>query len=176
MPIKKNTGRPGREPKQAMKEPDAVYKSLPGHESFVISRAVHFMGGRSAGFVGVKEEEDLIAFIKKGIPRKALDQLMLVIGLNSIELASVMHTSDRTLRRYKPSKLLNPGQSERVIELARLYSRGEEVFENLDAFKEWMESTVKALGNKKPKEFLDTSLGIEMLNDELGRIEQGVFA
>jgi uncharacterized protein (DUF2384 family) len=32
------------------------------------------------------------------------------------------------------------------------------------------------LGNIKPKELLDTSLGIEILMNELGKIEHGIFA
>jgi uncharacterized protein (DUF2384 family) len=39
-----------------------------------------------------------------------------------------------------------------------------------------MNSTVMALGNIKPKELLDTSLGIEILMNELGKIEHGIFA
>jgi putative toxin-antitoxin system antitoxin component (TIGR02293 family) len=91
-------------------------------------------------------------------------------------MAILMRLSDRTLRRYNPQTLLNPEQSERVIELSRLYSRGEDVFGNLDNFKEWMNSTVMALGNIKPKTLLDTSLGIDILMNELGRIEHGIFA
>lgn len=148
-----------------VKEPEAAYIT-----------AVAYLGGRLSGLRAVKKEEDFIQMIKKGVPKKSLDQLMTNTGLSANEIALIMHTSDRTLRRYKPGKLLNTEQSERVIELARLYSRGEEVFESLDAFKEWIDSTVMALGNKRPKEFLDTSLGIELLMDELGRIEQGIFA
>jgi putative toxin-antitoxin system antitoxin component (TIGR02293 family) len=141
-------------------------------------RAIEYLGGRSVlpGTTSIKEKEDLIPLIKKGIPRKSLDNLLMITGISPIEIAEIMHTSDRTLRRYKPSKLLNPEQSERVIKLALLYSRGEEVFDGLDAFKIWMESAVMPLGNKQPKELLDTSIGIEILMDELGRIEQGVFA
>ncbi|MBK7098856.1 MAG: DUF2384 domain-containing protein [Sphingobacteriales bacterium] len=46
----------------------------------------------------------------------------------------------------------------------------------MDQFKLWMSSPVMALGNKMPKEFLDTSMGIDLLMDELGRIEYGIFA
>lgn len=141
-------------------------------------RALEYLGGRAAVLAGMKinEEKDFITLIKKGIPRKSLDQLIQFTGLTAAELAAVMHTSDRTLRRYKPSTLLNPEQSERIIEIARLYSRGEEVFGNIEEFKLWMDLSVPALGHTRPKEFLDTSMGIEILMDTLGRIEQGVFS
>ena len=97
-------------------------------------------------------------------------------GFTTTEIAQIIHTSDRTLRRYTPGQKLDAEQSERVLELARLYCRGEVVFGTIEHFKKWMDREVMALGDQKPKTFLDTSLGIEMLMDELGRIEHGVFA
>ena len=66
--------------------------------------------------------------------------------------------------------------SERMVELASLYSRGEEVFESLERFREWMGRPQLAFGNVAPKTYLDTSIGIGMIMDELGRIEHGIFA
>ena len=117
-----------------------------------------------------------LKMIREGIRKQSMKKLMEVTGITAIEMSVLVRTSDRTLRRYTAQQKLNPEQSERLIELARLYSRGEEVFGSLDSFKEWMDSTVMALGNKKPKTFLDTSLGIDMLINELGRIEYGIFA
>jgi putative toxin-antitoxin system antitoxin component (TIGR02293 family) len=142
------------------------------------AKTMELLGGRSSFPPGtiVKEEKDFILLIKNGIPRKTLDLLMAKTGLSAAEFASVMHTSDRTLRRYKPGKLLNPEQSERVIEIARLYARGAIVFGAMELFKEWMDTGQLVLGNQKPKVFLDTSMGIELLLQELGKIEHGIFA
>lgn len=142
-----------------------------------IKRSIELMGmGGDSLFRNVENENDFIFCIRNGVPKKALNNLIKITGITNSELSAIIRTSDRTLRRYDPLRKLNAAQSERVIELAKLYSRGEEVFDNLESFKEWMNSTVMALGNKKPKEFLDTSLGIESLMEELGRIEQGIFA
>jgi putative toxin-antitoxin system antitoxin component (TIGR02293 family) len=142
-----------------------------------VSRFSYYLGGQTINKgKPIEGTQDFIELIRKGISRKSLDHLMETTGITAPEMSAILHTSDRTLRRYTPSKLLNPEQSERVFELARLYSRGEEVFGNLDGFKNWINSTVIALGNKKPKEFLDTSIGIDMLMEELGRIEHGIFA
>lgn len=144
----------------------------------IAQKTIGLIGGRASTLAGtlVKEENDFIELIKKGIPRKSLDLLIATTGLTASEMAALMHTSDRTLRRYKPSTLLNTEQSERVIEIARLYSRGEEVFGSMDLFKEWMDAPQLVLGNQKPKDFLDTSMGIELLMKELGRTEQGVYS
>ncbi len=146
-------------------------------ESSYVKRALALMGvASSAPFNAVENVADFIRCIRAGVPKKALDNLVEVTGIGNSEMAGIVRTSERTLRRYSANQKLNAEQSERVIELAKVYSRGEEVFGSLDSFREWMNSTVLAFGNKKPKELLDTSLGIEMIMDELGRIEHGIFA
>ena len=165
--------------------PPTVYSSAtsPGlvngakGESNYVKRALTLMGvASSVPFNAVQNVADFIHCIRAGVPKKALDNLVEVTGLGNAEMAGIVRTSERTLRRYSAKQKLNAEQSERVIELAKVYSRGEEVFGSLDAFREWMNGVVLALGNKKPKELLDTSLGIEMIMDELGRIEHGIFA
>lgn len=140
---------------------------------------------RSLVLMGLQNEEatknlnsknDFINYIRKGVPKKALDNLTGVTGFSGIEMANILHTTDRTLRRYTSNQKLNAEQSERLIEVAKLYARGEDVFDGLEVFKTWMDTPVVALGNEKPKTFLDTSLGIGLLMDELGRIEHGIFA
>jgi putative toxin-antitoxin system antitoxin component (TIGR02293 family) len=165
-------------------EPAAAYK-LAHSRSFVngtresnyVKRALELMGvASSVPFNAVENVADFIHCIRVGVPKKALDNLVEVTGIGNTEMAGIVRTSERTLRRYSANQKLNAEQSERVIELAKVYSRGEEVFGSLEGFREWMNSTVLAVGNKKPKELLDTSLGIEMIMDELGRIEHGIFA
>jgi putative toxin-antitoxin system antitoxin component (TIGR02293 family) len=119
---------------------------------------------------------ELINTIKKGISKKTMDRTMVMMSLSLEEMSGILHISERTLRRYDNQTFLNTEQSERIVELNRLYSVGIEVFGTLDIFKQWMDSPIRALANKKPKEFLDTSVGIKMLHSLLGRIEQGVYS
>jgi len=118
----------------------------------------------------------LIALIKEGITRKSLDDLLAVTGLSLSEIADCMHLSERTLRNYSPATHLGPDPSERAIEIAILYERGKETFGSLESFKAYMNTKVLALGSQKPKDFLDTSIGINFLMEELGRIQHGIFA
>ena len=124
----------------------------------------------------IKNENDLIDVIRNGVPRRVMDNLMSITDISMTEMAAIIHTSDRTLRRYTPSQKLSQEQSERMVELARLYTRGEEVFGSIPEFRQWMNSQLATFGNKKPKDYLDTSLGIAMITDELGRIQNGIFA
>lgn len=154
-------------PKSVAVEEPAAYDVKTG-----TSNMLHYLGAKG----DVANETDFIEVIRKGLNRKSLDRLRLLTGLNAAEIASFIHISDRTLRRYKESTVLNPEQSERVVEIANLYTHGQEVFGDMELFKEWISSDLMALGNKKPKEFLDTSRGVQMIDALLGRIEHGVFS
>ncbi len=163
-----------KEEQQQLNEPAVAYAINNNNPA---TRTIGMMGmtGKK-DFESIKNENDLINIIRSGIPKQAMTHLMDVADLSLLEMAAITHTSDRTLRRYKPQQKLSQEQSERMIELARLYSRGEEVFGSISSFRQWMDTSLLPLGNNKPKAFLDTSLGINMLLDEIGRIEHGIFA
>ena len=156
---------------EALKEPQSIYMSREAID------VLSFIGLPLKQNAGLSDSGTfLIDLIRKGIPKNAIDRLIDKIGFSEDELAYVLHISKRTLQRRTPREVLNPEQSERIIELSKLYRKGEEVFNGLDLFKEWMNSDILSLGNKKPKEYLDTSIGISILMDELGRIEHGIYS
>ncbi|MBZ0099544.1 MAG: DUF2384 domain-containing protein [Taibaiella sp.] len=114
--------------------------------------------------------------VRKGIPMQAMRNLMNHASISMDEMANYTHTPRSVLAGYRGNKKLTPELSERTAEIANLYSKGEDVFGDKDRFNLWMAQPSVPLGNKKPKEYLDTSFGIQMLMDELGRIEHGIFA
>jgi len=70
---------------------------------------------------------------------------------------------------------LNSEESDKVVRLARVVERAEEVFEDLEASVEWLKAPNAALGAVPPLSLLDTDTGAESVLDTLGRIEHGVF-
>lgn len=136
----------------------------------------NYLGIAGGSLFGSNQQERQLKLIRGGITRGSLDTLMEKTGLTIYELADILEMTDRTLRRYESNEILNRRLSERALEIAQVYSRGEEVFGDPASFHQWMQTEVPALGHRIPKSFLDTSLGIQMLMDELGRIEHGVFA
>jgi putative toxin-antitoxin system antitoxin component (TIGR02293 family) len=155
-----------------LNEPYVAYGAILNSMDYRISGLLN--AGFSAKTAG--QDLDLISLIRVGISKKSLDHLIAQIGYSISDIASVLHVSDRNLRRYEPQEKLNAEQSERLVEMAKLYAKGEDVFGSIDTFNEWMNSEILALGNQTPKSFLDTSLGIQLLMKELSRIEHGVFA
>jgi putative toxin-antitoxin system antitoxin component (TIGR02293 family) len=126
--------------------------------------------------IDMHSEMETLTYIKEGVQKSILNKTMIAAGFSLEDMAAILHITDRTLRRYTDKTKLNTEQSERVLELAKLYSYGESVFGNLDNFKLWMDSHIQALNNQKPKEFLDTSLGIQLITNCIGRLEYGVYS
>jgi putative toxin-antitoxin system antitoxin component (TIGR02293 family) len=119
---------------------------------------------------------DWVALIRHGIPAAAVDVLTRFTRLTQAELAAAVGIPERTLARRKREGKLNSEESARLLRLARVVARGEEVFEDLDACIHWLKSPNASLAGATPLSLLDTDIGAEGVMDTLGRIEQGVFA
>lgn len=117
-----------------------------------------------------------IELIHSGITKSQLEVLLRETGLSLSDVASLMHLNERTLRNYAPTDRLSPEATERALELAVVFQKGIEVFGSSSGFLNYLHSPVQVFENRKPWEFLDTSLGIQCLTDELGRIQYGIFA
>ena len=68
------------------------------------------------------------------------------------------------------------GLSEQILQITEVIAKGSSVFENRDQFLAWMNHPNKALNDKTPMSLLNSKLGSDMVLDELGRIEPGVFS
>ncbi|MEK6482510.1 antitoxin Xre/MbcA/ParS toxin-binding domain-containing protein [Catalinimonas sp. 4WD22] len=117
----------------------------------------------------------LITQSKKGIQKSELLALQNEIHLTNEELAHALQISTRALLGYDYAEQLKVRIAERALALAQLYARGFEVM-GKERFLRWMSKEHVALGQMKAKELLDTHFGIQLLLDELGRIEHGVLA
>jgi len=119
---------------------------------------------------------DILQLTRNGLPKHLLLSLAKKISLTIQELADIMHISERTLQRYDDAAIIKTEYAEKAVELARLYTRGEEVFGSLDKFKTWMKTPLHIFKGETPVSLLDTSVGFDIIFKELGRIEHGIFA
>lgn len=111
-----------------------------------------------------------------GITKSDFIAVVNMTGLNLSEFSKFLPVSKRTIEKVKEEELLNPQVSDRVLQIATLYQQGIEVFGSTSIFKEWMNSSIIALGSKKPIDFMDNGTGIAIIHDLLGRIEHGVYS
>ena len=134
------------------------------------------LGGAEVLGRQIRSINDLIELGKHGIRKRAVKHLAANMSLTWRDMAKLLPITERTLQRYEMQKLMNQIVSEQAIQLAELVATGIDVFEDRANFLTWLSLPSAALGDKKPIELLDSRFGIELVNDELGRIAHGIPA
>ena len=119
----------------------------------------------------------MINAVKSGIHFSSFSRLADHSPFSLNEWAAFLQLSERTMHRYyQQKKTFDPSSSEKIMELALLFNYGEKVLGSRENFYVWLQTEIPSLGNLQPKSLLDTRFGINLLKDELTRIEYGVFA
>lgn len=116
---------------------------------------------------------ELINRIRVGVKKSDWKDLIAKIGHTEKDLEHVLPASISSMQK---KKVYGKETSERIYELAKLYSLGYEVFDSEESFKQWLMSPSKALGGKKPFELLDCSLGFQLVENEIVRIQYNVYS
>ncbi|MBV6645393.1 MAG: DUF2384 domain-containing protein [Cyclobacteriaceae bacterium] len=115
---------------------------------------------------------ELIQQARKGLRTSMLWDFLKSIDSTKAEFEAFLPYSLKTFSR---KKLLNEEISERILNIIRVFKKGEEFFGNVPAFKRWLDKHHPILGDQ-PSKFLNTSTGCQIVLDELGRAEHGVMA
>lgn len=123
----------------------------------------------------IYQRSDLIAIARKGIQTKYIEQIQNFTSLTDKELSSILPISQRQLFRYPSDHILNKEITSHLIQIIELFQKGFKLFGE-EKFKIWLRISNKVLNDNKPIEIMDTSIGIEMIEDVIGRIEHGVYS
>ncbi len=112
-----------------------------------------------------------------GIPASAVFELIDLTHFSKSFFAGMLNLSTKTLDRYRVSgKQLSPSSGEMILKLYSLVKKGEEIFGNADEFGKWIEKPAYGLGFKIPKELMKSAAGVDLVMEELIRIEYGDLA
>ena len=125
------------------------------------------------GALRILTDLELVKSAREGITKEKINDIIKITGLTQGEFGKYINLTTRAIQRKSLNDKLSTSISEKALLIFNLYGKGSQLFEGLEEFKEWMDTTNIALGNVKPKEYLDTFSGIEYLTEELGRIEHG---
>ena len=124
----------------------------------------------------IQNRIDLIELSNTGITKNALFHLAKYMRLSMTQIAELLPITERTIQRYAPDKHFNRVVSEQILQIAEVVAKGVEVFEDRDKFISWMTQPNAALSNRTSISLLSSRFGMEMVLDELGRIEHGIFS
>jgi putative toxin-antitoxin system antitoxin component (TIGR02293 family) len=125
---------------------------------------------RRAGYSAVVDR------VRAGLPYAALEAVATRYEIPTEALVRVLHIPPRTLARRKQERRLRPDESDRLLRLARIAARAEEVLGSRENAAGWLREPIIALGGVSPLDYIDTELGAREVEHTLGRIEHGVYS
>ena len=111
--------------------------------------------------------------------KKILSELIVSMGIEQKFLAEkVFDITPNTLRAYRQekSKELSPRLKEIALSIQVLYEKGKEIFLTNESFNRWLDQAQIGLEGRKPIDMVNTLAGINMVIEELLRIEHGATA
>ena len=76
----------------------------------------------------------------------------------------------------KEEKKLSPQSSEMMLKVMALFQEGKSVFGSITSFKRWLEKPTFGLGGQLPFDLMQTSDGIDLISEQLVRMEYGDLA
>ncbi len=146
------------------------------------SKAPSAGSSRSAGHSYVRllglqtyETPVLLGRIREGLSFRSWDQFLRNTGLQKETAAHLVNIAPRTLARRKEEGRLNPDESDRLIRVARVFSRAVELFEgDVPAAREWLSRPQPALGGSTPLAYAASELGSREVENLVGRLEYGI--
>ena len=118
----------------------------------------------------------LVQLSRKGIKKAALTNLANALHISNKELAKLLPVTERTLQRRASNSLLNSTTSQQAILIGQTITRGVAIFGSKEKFQSWVHQSNQALGGHTPLDIMDTTIGVQLVMDILGRLEHGVYS
>ncbi len=128
-------------------------------------------------YVTEEKAHRLLELARQGIAFEDFEALYREAPFSLVQWARILALSDRTLQRYQKSgRRFSTPESEKILKIAHVMHRGREVFGSSEVFHRWLSRPSATLGGQAPETLFDSIIGLDMVLDELGRIEHGVPA
>lgn len=129
-----------------------------------------------AHLIGLKSNFEKMEQVRSGISKSVLVEIKNRINIDYDSLSIIIGTTKTTIHNKKNDEKFSSTVSEKIVALFDLYEFGYSVFEDKLNFEKWIQTSNRALDNKRPIELLDTIFGIDEVKNIIGRIEHGVYS
>jgi len=143
-----------------------------------LNSIVKVMGGEENIGRDIHSPLDFIKASREGVVSIAvIRSIQGIIHLTNKRMSRILDVSESTLQRQlKEGRQLNKSESETAFDVSKVIAKGMEVFEDEDDFNRWLDTENQALGNEKPIDLLDSSIGREQLIHVLNAVEHGIYS
>lgn len=114
---------------------------------------------------------------QKGVLASEVAHLCEITSFKEEFFCKALDISTKTLSRYiHDKKRFNPNDSELVLKWKALFEEGRETFGSYDSFCAWLSKPSIPLYQVLPKDLIQTSRGVDVVMEELSRIQWGNFS
>lgn len=135
------------------------------------------LGGESIVNRHVENSFDLIDLVNEGLPMQSVKFLQDKLGFSNRTMSHLLAISESTYqRRIKAKSLLTKDETEKAISLSELYAKGLDIFGNPEKLQYWLDNPNYALGNRRPVDLLDSTIGRQEAMEVLFRIQYGIYS
>lgn len=110
-----------------------------------------------------------------GVPKQSAIKLADAMDVPLKDMASLLNISYKTFARKKPADKMDVLTSSLTIEIANVIAEGITTFGSVQKFRSWLQKPNRALNDYTPFSLLNTPTGIKMVQNVLGRINEGVY-
>lgn len=122
-------------------------------------------------------EVALLTSSKKGLDAKAALDFLNLSGFSHQQFQDTFKTTVKTIQNYtNQAQKLDASLGEKILKAFSLFEKGISVFGSPDVFHSWLTQPAYGLGNQTPFDLLDTFTGINLIEEELIRLEYGDLA
>lgn len=117
---------------------------------------------------------DTIESVRDGIDYDNFKLFYNLLNLTNKKWAEILGVSEKTMQNIiKERRFLEQKKSEKLLSFLLLVKYGIEVFGSQNSFEEWLVYKTPVLMNKAPIDYLDTVQGINLLHEQIFKIETG---
>jgi putative toxin-antitoxin system antitoxin component (TIGR02293 family) len=141
-----------------------------------LAQVCEILGGEKILGTKIESKMDLVELGNVGITKKAVSHLANYLSLSWKQIADLLPVTERTLQRYTANQHLNPAVSEQVLHIAEILAKGSEVFQEKEKLLLWLNTPHQVFSGHTPFAMLSSRFGAELVLEELGRIEFGVYS
>lgn len=134
---------------------------------------------RPGASVGMPYESllDAVKIVQAGLPVASVGRLQRTSGLTLERIKQAARISEGSFARRKESGRLSPEESERLLRIGRVFERAAALCDgDVDEAREWIETPIASLGNRRPLDLAQTEPGGREVEDLIGRIEYGIVS
>ena len=113
----------------------------------------------------------------KGFTFNDFKKISAKVDFTQKEWSEILHISERTLQRYAHENgSFSSGTVDRLLQINKVFQRGQEVFGTFRKFNSWLRDEPYMLEGRLSLHSLASIDGLHNIIIQLGRIEHGIFA